>query len=171
MMQLKELHHQEGNNYEAVKFKRVVINLFDENGAASTSVFGKYYFNEYPELNNKTIVGIRFNSDGANQSDDFGGVQTYNDNNIGIKSAYINEGVAKYLLVNLFNQDNELILQNFPLNLMNPTLSNPNSKQNGKITPLNTKLNLKNSYISTTASLAALVIPISVSFTFYYLDK
>lgn len=171
MMQLKELHHQEGNNYEAVKFKRVVINLFDGNGAASTSVFGKYYFNEYPELNNKTIVGIRFNSNGLNSSDDFVSINTYNDNNIGIQSAYINEGIAKYLLVNLFNQDNELILQNLPLNLLNPTLSNPNSKQNGKITPLNTKLNLKNSYISTTASLTALVIPIAVSFTFYYLDK
>jgi len=170
-MQLREVHHQEGNNYEAVKFKRVVINLFDENGAASTNVFGKYYFNEYPELNKKTIVGIRFNSDGANQSDDFGGVQTYNDNNIGIQSVYVNEGVAKYLLVNLFNQENELILQNLPLNLLNPTLSNPNSKQNGKITALNTKLNLKNSYISTTSSLTALVIPLAVSFTFYYLDK
>jgi hypothetical protein len=171
MIQLKEVHHQEGNNYEAVKFKRVVINLFDNNGAASNNVFGKYYFNEYPELNNKTIVGIRFNSNGSNANDDFFAVSTYTDNNIGIDASYIPESVAKFLLVNLFNRDNELILQNFPLNLMNPTLSNVNSKQNGKITPLNTKLNLKNSYIQTTAALTSLVVKTAVSFTFYYLDK
>jgi len=161
---------QSGNNIEAAKAKRIVINLFDTTGV-NTNVFGKYYFDEYPELNNKIIVGIKFNSNlGDNQvySNDFAQFRTYADNNIGKFAIYADDATAQNLMLNLFNEKNELILQNFPLNSLNPPITNINVA--GKIKPFNTKLNLKASYIFSTLLFSA-TDPTSVSLTFYYLDK
>jgi hypothetical protein len=164
-----------GNNIEAVKAKRIVVNLFDNTGT-NTNVFGQYFFDEYPELNNKTIVGIKFNSsEGQSQGSffDFSNFTTYIDNNIGLPVAYAAEGEANYLMLNLFNEKNELILQNFPLNSFNTNLRQPIGgapNTNGKIKPFNTKLNLKASYIFSTFQFTA-TNPIAVSLTFYYLDK
>lgn len=165
----------EGNNIEAVKAKRVVVNLFDNIGT-NTNVFGKYFFDEYPELNSKTIVGIKFNTnyEGVDQGFyfDFSNLATNRDNNIGINANYAGEETARDLMLNLFNEKNELILQNFPLNSLNSNISfiPPNQYLGGKIKPIYTKLNLKASYIFST-SLFTVSNPRAVSLTFYYLDK
>lgn len=163
----------EGNNIEAVKAKRVVVNLFEDN-SINLTVYGKYYFNEYPELNHKTIVGIKFNSNvgqSQNLHNDFAiDNGLYLDNNIGIGAYYADTQDGQGLLLNLFNEKNELIIQNMPLNSLNPELATYQSKLNGKILPFDTKLNLKASYILSTFPVAALDKK-SVSLTFYYLDK
>lgn len=162
----------EGNNIEAVKAKRIVINLFDSTGT-NQNLYGKYFFNEYPELNNKTIVGIKYNScdfqstGGYLNYFDFE-FQTINqDNNLGINSSYGDQETALYLLINLFNEKNELIIQNMPLNSLNTY--DPNGL-NGKIMPFDTRINLKSSYIFSTIGYDP-NDKISISLTFYYLDK
>lgn len=168
MNKLKEAA-QLGNNIEAAKAKRIVINLFDISGS-NTNVFGQYFFDEYPELNNKTIVGIKFNTATGVQVGnfpDFGQFNTSIDNNIGIDAQLCQSRDARYLMINLFNEKNELIIQNMPINSLN---SNTSDFISGKIKPFNTKLNLKASYIFSTVAFTA-ANPTSVSFTFYYLDK
>lgn len=161
-----------GNNIEAVKAKRIVVNLFDNIGT-NTNVFGKYFFNEYPELNNKTIVGIKFNTNfegvGQGYYFDFGQLSTSMDNNLGINVSYAGETSGASLLLNLFNEKNELIIQNMPLNSLN-TINDSLNTLSGKIKPFNTKLNLKASYIFSTR-LFTVSNPCAVSLTFYYLDK
>lgn len=173
MQQLNQ-YHQEGNNYEAVKAKRVVTNLFYDD--LSTTLNGRYFFNEYPDLNEKTIVGIKFNTNtaGFDNTEDFfqiglGAGTGYLDNNIGQQVLYADRATGRYLYLNLYNNENELILQNFPLNLLNPPLLSTTTL-GGKITAFNSKLNLKNSYIFCTYPVALPAL-VAVSLTFYYLDK
>jgi hypothetical protein len=172
MKQLKEAK-QLGNNIEAAKAIRIVVNLFDT-GGTSTNVYGKYYFNEYPELNNKTIVGIKLNTgkidEGIGSYPDFVNFQSSINNNIGKNAIYVDSDQAKKLMLNLFNNKNELIIQNMPLNSLNTNIEQSSFTLNGKIIPFDTKLNLKASYIFSTYLFTS-TFPKSVSLTFYYLDK
>jgi len=168
MNKLKEAT-QSGNNIEAARAIRIIVNLFDT-GGVNTNVFGQYYFDEYPELNNKTIVGIKFNTNlgqAQNNTPDFDTPNLSLDNNLGRAAFYADDLYAGYLMVNLFNDKNELIIQNMPLNSLNYIVSN---NTGGKIIPFDTKLNLKRSYIFSTRAFTT-TDPISVSLTFYYLDK
>jgi len=165
--------HQIGNNIEAYKAKRVVINLF--NDANSSNNYAKYFFDEYPELNNKKIVGIKLNSNADERSvyqDDFKDVVTTLDNNVGIQSNYIDAtAYGKYLFLNIYNKENELIIQNFPVvNLAQNFIDNNDQANRGKIIPFDMYVNLKRSFI-----FSSIVFPggstSSISFTFFYLDK
>ena len=71
-----------GNNLESYKAKRVTINLF--NDPSSSNNYGKYFFDEYPELQNKKIVGIKLNS----------GASTYFANAVLILQGFLNQGAA-----------------------------------------------------------------------------
>jgi len=176
MMQLENQYHQDGNNYEAVKAKRVVVNLFYDD--LSTTLNGRYFFKEYPDLNNKTIVGIKFNSNtsGTDYTEDFlligqSAGTGYLDNNIGQQVVYADRSYGRYLFLNLYNTNNELVFQNLPLNCLNPNFAiNPFKPAGGKITAFDTKLNLKSSYIFVTYP-ATLSVLTAVSLTFFYLDK
>jgi hypothetical protein len=161
-----------GNNLESYKAKRVVINLF--NDAGSTNNYAKYFFNEYPELNNKKIVGIKLNSNAderATYQDDFKDIVNSLDNNLAIDSSYLDAtAYAKYLFLNIYNKENELILQNYPVgNLSQNFIDNNNQDNRGKIIPFDIYINLKTSYIFSSINWTG--GNQSISFTFYYLDK
>ena len=116
MMQQQNQYHQEGNNYEAVKAKRVLINLFRE--GTGTQIYGRYFFDEYPELINKTIVGIKFNQNLDSQQDiasDFEIFADYSATNLGLPIGYVDSIISRDLFMNLYNSNNELIIQNFPV--------------------------------------------------------
>lgn len=172
MMHLNN-YHQEGNNITAVKAKRVVVNLF--NDPAASNNFAKYYFDEYPELNNKKIVGIKFNAGvigGVYAGEDFQGVYNNLDNNIGQQSGYVgNLGYARFLYLNLYDKENNLIIQNYPLANLSQPLNYYTTSNNGKILAVDTYLNLKNSYIFSSQVYTGPTQESSVSLTFFYLDK
>jgi hypothetical protein len=173
MKQLQNQYHQDGNNYEAVKAKRILVNLFRD--GVGSQIYGKYFFDEYPELNNKTIVGIKWNqnfdSQDENVSSDFYVQSDYSSNNLGIGVYYADNFDAQTLFLNLYNSNNELIIQNFPLSCLNQPLNIlPINNMYGNITPFDVKLNLKASYIFVT-QIGNPAARTAVSLTFYYLDK
>ena len=163
-----------GNNLESYKAKRVTINLF--NDPSSSNNYGKYFFDEYPELQNKKIVGIKLNSgaiDRAVLQDDFYEVSNSLDNNLGIVTGYIDvTSYAKYLFLNIYNKENELIIQNFPIvNLAQNFINNNDQYNRGKIMPFDMYINLKRSFIFSNLVFNAPTDQLTVSFTFFYLDK
>jgi hypothetical protein len=171
-MQQQNQYHQEGNNYEAVKAKRVLVNLFRE--GTGTQIYGRYFFDEYPELINKTIVGIKFNQNLDSQQDvgsDFEVFADYSATNLGLPINYIDSIFSRNLFMNLYNSNNELIVQNFPISCLNQPLEPISSNDKfGNITPFDVKLNLKASYIFVTAQ-GNPAAKCALSLTFYYLDK
>jgi hypothetical protein len=162
-----------GNNLESYKSKRVTINLFNDPNASNQ--FAKYYFDEYPELQNKKIVGIKFNAGvigGLYEGEDFQEVYNSLDNNIGQNSGYVdNLGYARYLFLNLYNKNNELIIQNFPLVNLCQNFNTYDQYNRGKIIPFDCYLNLKRSYIFSSLVYTGPTQESTVSLTFYYLDK
>lgn len=173
-MQALNKFHQEGNNFEAVRAKRIVINLF--NDPASSNDYAKYYFDEYPELNNKKIVGIKFNAGiigGLLGGEDFQGVYNNLDNNIGQQSGYVDNavGYGRLLYINLYDRENRLIIQNYPLNNLSQPYNVYEQYNYGRIMPINTYLNLKNSYIFSSQVFLGPTQESSVSLTFFYLSK
>lgn len=172
MMQRQNQYHQEGNNFEAVKAKRVLINLFREN--TGTEIYGRYFFDEYPELINKTIVGIKFNQNLDSQQDNASDFEIYADytaTNLGLPIGYVDSFYSRFLFMNLYNSNNELIIQNFPISCLNQPLEPISSNDKfGNITPFDVKLNLKASYIFVTAA-GNPISKTALSLTFFYLDK
>lgn len=170
---MKQVAETYGNNIKAYKSKRVIINLF--NDPNSSNQFAKYYFDEYPELNNKKIVGIKFNAGtigGLYEGEDFQGVYNSLDNNIGQNSGYVdNLGYARFLFLNLYDRENNLIIQNYPLVNLCQNFVTYDQYNRGKIIPFDVYLNLKRSYIFSSQVYTGPTQESTVSLTFYYLDK
>lgn len=160
-----------------LKSYRTRVLLFDEGTTGGTNTFGRYYFDEIRELVGKTIVGI--NVDLGNTSAlDPGNISF--DDYTGFAANFRYQNATKfdlpYFFLNLYNDQKELIMENFPcyaltdVNLnsgingnANPILTRPGQKY---IYPLNTKINVRASYIFGNANLTPDNVVISV--TFYY---
>jgi len=149
--------------------------LFDAATSGGTTTFGRYYFDEIRELSGKRIVG--FNVDlGLHQvtspcnisaKDNTGTVhgQPY-------QNAYVFD-VPNFFL-NIYNDQKELILENFPCLLaanynLNSGINSGGGKKPGTkyIFPLDTKINIRESYIFGNANLILDNVVISVNF--YYI--
>lgn len=171
MQQLNQ-YHQEGNNLESVKAKRINLNLFDDSGNAQ--LYGRYFFNEYPDLIDKKIVGIKWNRNlGQSQDDgaDFDVLSDYTTNNLGYGVYYVDDQASRYLFLNLYNTDKELIIQNLPISTLNqPSYAVNTGEKFGKIPAFDVKLDLKSSYVFVTQTFSP-AEKLSLSLTFYYLDK
>ena len=160
--------HQEGNNYEAVKAQRITVNLFDEN--FSSAIYGRYYFNEYPQLKGKTIVGVK-----ANLNPDIGEPTDFNLNLIATENTagkllyYVDTAIATSLFINFYNDKNELVYQNMPVCRLANTMDNIFALHEGNIMPINSKMNIKNSYVFTTEQINPATL-LTLSLTFYYLE-
>jgi hypothetical protein len=111
--------------------------------------------------------------DRAVLQDDFYEVYNSLDNNLGIVSGYIDvTSYAKYLFLNIYNKENELIIQNFPIvNLAQNFVNNNDQYNRGKIIPFDMYVNLKMSYIFSTLTFNPPGDQSTISFTFFYLDK
>ena len=91
--------------------------------------------------------------------------------NIGLQKINSAENLS-YMYLTLYNNNNEIIFDNTPLNLFTSYNSNyalPNTGQrNGKkqIIPLNTKINIRQSYVKGTPGFTD--FNSIISFNFYY---
>jgi hypothetical protein len=165
---LQQLNHQDGNNYEAVKTKRISFLI----AISTAQINPRFYFPDIPELNNVQIVGIEAHF-GQSPNQFFDGDIWYflNNNNTPWDPA-----IGALCFVNLINSQNELIIANFPAtgfynaqaNKSNNLLSQ--SDKSGKIIPVYAKLNLRQSYIYFN-NISASGYDQVATFTFYHLGK
>ena len=128
------------------------------------------YFDEQGQLKNKTITGLSVDI-GVPR----GGLLQYN-----LSDNYTNLGLQKintaqtlsYMYLTLYNDNNEIIFDQAPLNLFTNYNSNypqpGTGLRNGKkqIIPINTKINIRQSYVKGTPGFTA--FDTYISFNFYY---
>ena len=128
------------------------------------------FFDEQGQLKGKTITGIsidigvsRSNPTQFNLSDNY--------TNLGLQKINTAESLA-YMYLTLYNENQEIIFDKTPLNLFtsyNLNYPQPNTGlRNGKkqIIPVNTKINIKQSYVQGTPGFT--LFGSYISFNFYY---
>jgi len=165
--------HAPGNNYECLKIYRTRVLLFDEATTGGTTTFGRYFFDEIRELTDKTIVGFNVNI-GQDSVIYYADVPAndYTQTVQGTNMQYATRFDLPYFYLNIYNDKKELIVENFPTLLAaNWNLNqqpNVSAKHGGTnfIYPLNSKINIRESYVFGNASLTPNNVAISV--TFYY---
>jgi len=177
-----------GNNLECVKALRVNVQLYENIGYNNKPNF-RYYFPETPQLDGKTIVGIKFNA-GAPIAET---IVVYGRSVIDLPNLILSENsqgllqepagtdlmsggidIDKYLLVTIYNEKNEQVLANYPCHdlagyykddlgfLIVDTL--------GKIRPFDFKIKIRNCFVSSTSDISLLTaLPPIACFTFYYI--
>jgi len=176
-----------GNNIECIKALRVNVQLYEDITLNNKPNF-RYYFPETPELNGKNIVNIKFNA-GANIIDQ---VSVYGSTAIDLPNTIISENskgvvqqpagpdvtfggidIDKYLLLTVYNEKNQQVLSNYPCHDLAGYFRDESGffviDSLGKIRPFDFKINIRNSFVSTTSDISLLtVLPPIACFTFYY---
>lgn len=177
-----------GNNRECIKAIRVNIQLYEQN-ANNDQPNTRYYFPEVPELNGKTIVGIKLNAGTDITTDPVGNLDalfdlpdtllTENTQGIlqevagprGITSTYQID-VDKYLFLTVYNDKHEQVLSNYPVHDLAGYNYQPGSIDYsimGRIRPFETKINIKECFVFSSGVLSTIcVYPLIAAFTFYY---
>lgn len=166
---LQQLNHQDGNNYEAVKTKRISFPI----AVSTAQINPRFYFPDIPELSNVQIVGIEAHFGRGQGQVLINGDIWYFTNN----SATPWDGSSgQYCFINLVNTENDLIISNFPaigfynsqdINQKNVNIQDDKS---GKIIPIYAKLNLRQCYIYFN-NISAFNFDQVATFTFYHLGK
>jgi len=180
-----------GNNIEFVKALRVNIQLYTQN-ANNNIPNAQYFFPEIPELNGKTIVGIKLNAGTDVLVDPVGNIDALFDlpqtllteNTQGIQQEVagprgvtdpIQFDIDKFLFLTLYNDKHQQVLSNYPVHDLasyNYTIAGSYIDYGimGKIRGFNTKVNLKESYITSSVILSTIATnPLIACFTFYYI--
>lgn len=170
----KAVIYAEGNNREAIKFKRISIPI---DIPANVSFYGRYYLPEFPEIDKGNVVGIQYNNTTAtifsppqqwSQLDD---INTELIRPVPIFN--IPASIAKNCSLNLVNSENYIIIENFPLQqLLSGQINNISSSNKLKIIPFDCKIKTKHSYISCFQSSAVSVdVCYVINLTFFYRDS
>jgi hypothetical protein len=165
--------NQPAQNIKFTKTFRTEVLLFNEATSGGTTTFGRYYFDDIRELNGKQIVGFSVDL-GYNAvtrpatitNDDF---TQYTQ---GANYSIATEFDLPALFLNLYNDQKELILDNFPallatgFNAKNATIFFGPPLGQRYIFPLDCKLDIRSSYIFGNATLIPDNVVVSVNF--YY---
>lgn len=128
------------------------------------------YFEEQGQLKDKTITGLSIDI-GVPRNPPLQFNLSDNYTNIGLQKLNSAQTLS-YMYLTLYNTNDEIIFDQAPLNLFTGYNSNyplPNTGQrNGKkqIIPLNTKINIRQSYVKSTPGFTA--FNSVISFNFYY---
>lgn len=171
--------NQPAQNIKFTKTFRTEVLLFNESTSGGTTTFGRYYFDDIRELNGKQIVGFSVDL-GYNAVTR---PATITNNNFTQYTQGANYSIATEfdlpaLFLNLYNDQKELILDNFPallatgINTKNATIFPPKGGPFGislgqrYIFPLDCKLDIRSSYIFGNATLIPDNVVVSVNF--YY---
>jgi hypothetical protein len=168
----KAVIYAEGNNREAIKFKRISIPI---DIPANVSFYGRYYLPEFPEIDKGIVVGIQYNNTTSYifPSQQWSQLDTVNTEIIRPYPIFnIPQGIAQNCSLNLVNSENYIIIENFPLQqLLSGQINNISSSNKLKIIPFDCKIKTKHSYISCFQNT---VLPNDASFvinlTFFYRD-
>lgn len=147
-----------GNNQKSRKIKSIQVPLND------TSISGKWFLPENPELEKKSIVGLSVSFSGASGdiTQDLPFFTGSNQNAVLNK----NQALSKGSFLTLYSADGSEMLSNFPIN----PLFNDNGNNKNRIVPITGKINVRNSYIFVQGSKippAGRVVVIWINF--YYL--
>jgi len=176
-----------GNNSECIKTLRVNVQLYQLN-SYNDQPNTRYYFPETPELNGKTIVGIKLNAGTDPLIDPIGGldnifdlpdtIQTENSQGVlqdvagprGVSSTYgIN--IDPYLFLTIYDDKHSQVLCNYPVHDLASYhyTSAIDYSIMGRIKPFNFKINIRESYVLSSIVLSTITnnYPIAC-FTFYY---
>lgn len=159
------------SNPQFKKTFRTTVQMFRE-ATTGTNAFGRYYFDDIRELYGKNIVG--FNVDAGNLN------VLYPSNLPPLdKTTFVNgqplyvaelQLTLQYFYLNLYNDQGELILDNFPCGAAtnyNNNYSIPPRYSKKNILPLDTKIDIRKSYIF--GNFAAIGIDnLGISVNFYY---
>ncbi len=124
-----------GNNIKSTKIKRVLVPLDD------TTISGRWFFPEDPELDRKKIVGLSVSFSGAS-GDITANPPLYS----GAQQLSIlnkNQALIKDSFLTIYSQDNTELVANFPLN---PLFNDDGNKKN-RIVPIVGRIKTKASYI------------------------
>jgi hypothetical protein len=162
--------YAEGNNREAVKIKRISMPIKFETGTVN---YSRYYLPELPEVNKGKVVGIQTHivesvPPGAQNSyETVPYTNEGNGSNIGLNWVTF---LSKYTTLNLINNDDLLIIENFPLIQLSGYTSNINQTVQ-KIIPFDIKINTKKSYIYFfPPSVAGTTTTFYINLTFFYVE-
>lgn len=147
-----------GNNQKSAKIKSITVPLDD------TSISGKWFLPEDPELEKKTIVGLSVSFSGGTGSITqdlpyYSGAQQE-----GILNK--NQALSRSSFLTLYSSDMSEMLSNFPINPLNNDAGN----NKVRIVPITGKIKVRNSYIFVQGSKippAGRVVVIWINF--YYL--
>jgi hypothetical protein len=124
-----------GNNQRSAKVKSIQIPLED------TSISGKWFLPENPELEKKTIVGISASFSGSS-GDIAQNLPFYS----GAEQQIVlnkNQSLSKSSFLTLYAADGSEMVSNFPLN----PLFNDNGNKKNRIVPVTGKIKVRKSYI------------------------
>lgn len=124
-----------GNNQRSTKVKSIQVPLAD------TSISGKWFLPENPELEKKTIVGISVSFSGAS-GDIAQNLPFYTGAQQNIVLAK-NQILSRSSFLTLYSADGSEMVSNFPIN----PLFNDNGSNKNRIVPITGKINVRNSYI------------------------
>ena len=152
--------HSPGNNREALKFKRIQIPLVRDNDISST-ITGRYYLPEQPDLEKYNIVSIQANFGGNDlpiiDANSYLGAQVFN---IGLWT-----GFSQSSFLTLYNENMEEIIYNYPVIQLYNTLP----RGINKIIPFNTRIKIRKSYIFLPAAAAPPAnVVLAFNLTFFY---
>jgi hypothetical protein len=124
-----------GNNIKSTKIKRVLVPLDD------TSISGRWFFPEDPELDRKKIVGLSVSFSGS--TGDITGNPPLFSGAQQIAILNKNQALSKSAFVTIYSYDNTELVANFPLN----PLFNDNGNKKNRIVPIVGRIKTKKSYI------------------------
>jgi hypothetical protein len=124
-----------GNNQKSAKVKSIQVVLED------TSISGKWFLPENPELEKKTIVGLSASFGGA--TGDITSNVSYYSQGQQLVILNKNQAISKSSFLTLYSADNSEMLSNFPIN---PLFNDDGNKKN-RIVPITGKINVRKSYI------------------------
>jgi len=175
-----------GNNIESVKAIRVNVPLYYTD-SFNDQPNARYYFPETPELNGKTIVGIKLNAGTDITIDPYGNADSefdlppdsYNLNSSGILEEIVGPrnpsttpfgiNVDTYLFLTVYNEKKQQVICNYPVHDLASYGTSLDYEYMGKIRPFDTKIDIRSCYVSSTGVLSAICSYLPVAcFTFFY---
>ena len=139
--------YAEGNNREAVKIKKISVPYYIE---ANQNVYGRYYLSEIPEIDRSNVVGIQLNTRVSLLANyDWEQVPVINYefsyNNITAGNSF---PFDKFSTLNLVDNQDRLIIENFPVKQLITGRYSTNLSTKLKITPFDIRINTRKSYIN-----------------------
>jgi len=160
---LAALPHAAGNNYRAVRQRRVNVNF----QLQSNSRQPRWYFPDIPDLNDKLIVGIEAHCADGFEELDFDIQVTVAPNGFTYWTAYD----ARFCFVNLIDNNKAQIIQNFPGYMFYnaETSGNTFGTKTGKIMPVFAYLLIRECFLFFPDSYTPNRDK-TASFTFYHYD-
>lgn len=161
---LAEVPHEDGNNYQATRQRRVNVDCYLKSNASQP----RWYFPDIPDLTNKLIVGIEIHVQAGDEESD----EDLNDQKSPSGLNYWTGFDARLCFVNLVNTEKALICQNFPAyQFYNAKTSNATfGTKTGKIIPVFAYLLFRECFLFYPDSDLGLPKDFTATFTFFHLD-